>query len=529
MRIPGAADIMNAIVLVAVLSALNSGLYVSSRILFRLAERGDAPKSLLKLTPHKVPRLAVLLSSVVGYVAIVAAIVSPQGVFLFLVNASGAVMLFVYLATALAQIRIRRRIERDSPRASDIEDVAVSVAVVCGGGGDCRRAGRDGRRSRAAPATDGESREPGGGIGGLFAGGEASSASGTSASEDTATGYRSQSGQASAWRTPVMSSVAIIGAGFIGLASAAWLMRDGHRVTMFDPSGVGQGASFGNAGTFAHYACIPVNNPSVFRDLPRFLMSSDSPFRLRWGYLPHLAPWLARFMMSSLPRRYEASAGALAALLERAQDGYAPLLADAELASFVRLRECLYLYSNAASFDAARPALDLRKKLGVAFDVLGGDDIRALEPALAPIFARGVLFTDSWHFSDPQGFLQTLYERLAAQGLELERSKVSAVQPSADGATLTVDGAARRFDHVVIATGARSAEFAGQCGDTGAARYRARLSRPLSRRVATDFAARRLGRTRLLHDADEQTDFAWRERSNSPVSAKRATVRCSTC
>jgi L-asparagine transporter-like permease len=47
---------------------------VSSRILFRLAERGNAPKSLLKLTPNKVPRLAVLLSSVIGYVAIVAAI-----------------------------------------------------------------------------------------------------------------------------------------------------------------------------------------------------------------------------------------------------------------------------------------------------------------------------------------------------------------------------------------------------------------------------------------------------------------------
>lgn len=156
-----------------------------------------------------------------------------------------------------------------------------------------------------------------------------------------------------------MSEIAIIGAGFIGLASAAALMRDGHRITLFDPAGVGQGASFGNAGTFAHYACIPINNPSVFRDLPRFLLSKDSPFRLRWGYLPHLAPWLVRFMMSSLPRRYEASAGALAALLDCAHDGYAPLLADAELARFVRPHECLYLYSSAASFDAARPALEL--------------------------------------------------------------------------------------------------------------------------------------------------------------------------
>ncbi|TCK90974.1 D-amino-acid dehydrogenase [Paraburkholderia sp. BL9I2N2] len=263
----------------------------------------------------------------------------------------------------------------------------------------------------------------------------------------------------------MMSEIAIIGAGFIGLASAASLMRDGHRVTLFDPAGVGQGASFGNAGTFAHYACIPVNNPTVFRDLPRFLLSNQSPFRLRWGYLPHLAPWLVRFMMSSLPRRYETSAGALAALLDCAQDGYAPLLANAELARFVRPRECLYLYSNAASFDAARPALDLRKKLGVAFDVLDGAAIRALEPGLAPIFERGVLFSNSWHFSDPQGFLQTLYEQLAAQGLKLERSTVDAVQPGADGPSLSVGGVARRFDHVVVATGARSAHFASQCGD----------------------------------------------------------------
>ncbi|MDR3386040.1 MAG: amino acid permease [Rudaea sp.] len=137
MRIPGAADIMNAIVLVAVLSALNSGLYVSSRILFRLAERQDAPRALLKLTPHKVPRLAVLLSSVVGYLAIVAAIVSRQGVFLFLVNASGAVMLFVYLATACAQISIRRRIERSEPERLTLRmwlfpwlSYAVVVAIV---------------------------------------------------------------------------------------------------------------------------------------------------------------------------------------------------------------------------------------------------------------------------------------------------------------------------------------------------------------------------------------------------------------
>src|SRR5690348_13960886 len=137
-----------------------------------------------------------------------------------------------------------------------------------------------------------------------------------------------------------MSNVAIIGAGFIGMASASWLMRDGHRVTLFDPSGVAQGASFGNAGTLAPYGCVPVNNPSVFRDIPRYLLSSDSPFRLRWRYLPQLAPWLARFLMSSRRQNYEASAAALAALLSRAQEAYAPMLEEEGLARFVKPREC---------------------------------------------------------------------------------------------------------------------------------------------------------------------------------------------
>ncbi|AET93796.1 FAD dependent oxidoreductase (plasmid) [Burkholderia sp. YI23] len=262
-----------------------------------------------------------------------------------------------------------------------------------------------------------------------------------------------------------MSNVAIIGAGFIGMASAAWLMRDGHAVTLLDPSGVAQGASFGNAGTFAPYGCVPVNNPSVFRDIPRFLLSNDSPFRLRWRYLPQLAPWLARFLLSSRRANYEASAKALAALLSRAQEGYAPLLFDDGLQRFIRPRECLYLYSSATSFDAARDSLALRERLGVGFDVLESGAIRELEPQLAPIFERGVLFRDSWHFSDPAAFLQALYERLAAQGARLERVKVDAIEPNAQGVSLRMNGEARRFDHVVVATGARSRTFAHQCGD----------------------------------------------------------------
>jgi glycine/D-amino acid oxidase-like deaminating enzyme len=76
-----------------------------------------------------------------------------------------------------------------------------------------------------------------------------------------------------------------------------------------------------------------------------------------------------------------------------------------------------------------------------------------------------VLFSDSWHFTDPAAFLHALFERLAARGLTLERAKVDAIEPNARDVSLRIGGAARRFDHVVIATGARSRDFARQCGD----------------------------------------------------------------
>ena len=112
MRIPGAVTAMNIVVLVAVLSCLNSGLYVTSRILFALAAKGDAPLGLTVLTCRGVPARAILIGSLFSFAALAASVLSPDRVFSFLVNASGALMLFVYLLVAFAQLRVRNRLER---------------------------------------------------------------------------------------------------------------------------------------------------------------------------------------------------------------------------------------------------------------------------------------------------------------------------------------------------------------------------------------------------------------------------------
>jgi GABA permease len=115
MGIPAAAQIMNAVILTAVLSALNSGLYASSRMLFALTRRGDAPRGLASLSRNGVPIRAILLGTVFGYGAVVMSYVSPDTVFAFLVNSYGTVALFVYVLIACAQLRLRARLEKEDP------------------------------------------------------------------------------------------------------------------------------------------------------------------------------------------------------------------------------------------------------------------------------------------------------------------------------------------------------------------------------------------------------------------------------
>ena len=115
MNIPGAGFLMDVVVLVAVLSCLNSGLYVTSRVLFTLAARGHAPQALVKLGRREVPVRAILFGAFFSYLALGVSIVSPDTAFGFLVNASGALMLFVYLLIAAAQLRLRPQLEREAP------------------------------------------------------------------------------------------------------------------------------------------------------------------------------------------------------------------------------------------------------------------------------------------------------------------------------------------------------------------------------------------------------------------------------
>jgi GABA permease len=115
LKIPAAATVMSIVILTAVLSALNSGLFASSRMLMALARRGDAPAIVSTLDARGVPVAAILGSTAFGYVTVAMSYLSPDRIFAFLVNSYGTVAIFVYVLIAVAELRLRRRLENEMP------------------------------------------------------------------------------------------------------------------------------------------------------------------------------------------------------------------------------------------------------------------------------------------------------------------------------------------------------------------------------------------------------------------------------
>ncbi|NHO52905.1 amino acid permease [Acetobacter estunensis] len=119
MGIPGAAFIMRIAVLSAVLSCLNSSMYITSRILTELADQGDAPAFLTRASVNEAPRMAITVSSVAGMLVAFSSILAPQTIFAFLLSCSGGLILLIYCLIATSYIVVRNAARRAGTEKAD--------------------------------------------------------------------------------------------------------------------------------------------------------------------------------------------------------------------------------------------------------------------------------------------------------------------------------------------------------------------------------------------------------------------------
>jgi D-amino-acid dehydrogenase len=267
----------------------------------------------------------------------------------------------------------------------------------------------------------------------------------------------------------VSRDVVIIGAGLVGAISAVNALRDGHRVTLLEPDTPGgeQASSYGNAGWLSSHSVIPPAEPGTWKRVPGFLLDPLGPLAIRWSYLPHVLPWLAKYVAAGATiGRIAVIARALRTLLIDAPKLHFELAALAGAAHLIERSGLLHIYPSRAEFDAQAPAWGVRRGVGVEWQEISGDELRQREPALHERYRFGVHVAEAGHCRDPAAYVAALvtharalgatHVRGRARGIRVESGRLRAVMT--DAADLPCDAA-------VIAAGARSKALAAAAGD----------------------------------------------------------------
>ena len=260
--------------------------------------------------------------------------------------------------------------------------------------------------------------------------------------------------------------VVVVGAGMVGVSAALWLQQSGHDVTLIDRGAPGRATSYGNAGIFATYGCIPINAPRRLIDTPSMLLDAGSPLSIQWSYLPRFLPWALRFLSACRPGRVRATVRALAAILAQAEAGFRPLARRAGIESLLGPAGALYVYESDESWRRDRANRELRRAHGVSFRELDPSEVYELEPALANVVHRGVYLEDVFYLRNPHAVVDRLARAFVQWGGRVHHAEVRAIGNGLPGLLEVVCSGERiAADRVVIAAGAWSTRLLGRLAE----------------------------------------------------------------
>lgn len=260
-------------------------------------------------------------------------------------------------------------------------------------------------------------------------------------------------------------SVLVVGAGIVGATCALTLQRRGHAVTLLDRDAPGMGCSFGNGGAISPDFCVPMSMPGMLRRVPKWLTDPLGPLSLDWRQIPRALPWLLRWVAAGRPERVTQISAAMRALHVSALDLYQGLLGD-RYASLIEQTGQLYVWRNPSSSPSEEIARRLRQSHGIAVQTLSADEIRQLDPDMAPGFVRGLFFPENAHTVDPLGLVASLVDLFVASGGTVARDTLRTFEfQGARVKRARCTHLAYDADAFVLAAGLASAKLSAALGD----------------------------------------------------------------
>ncbi len=260
--------------------------------------------------------------------------------------------------------------------------------------------------------------------------------------------------------------ILVVGGGVIGAACSHELARRGYQVTVIDRGLWGSACSHGNCGLICPSHVLPLTEPGTVRKTIASLLKGNSPFSIRPRFDPRLWKWLWRFFRRC---RYDLMLDAARVrmpLLERSLSAYGEMVEAGILDCEWEARGSLYIYRDQKQLDKfAATAGMLEQEFDLFPELLDGDQLQAMEPALKPGLAGAWYFPDDVHVR-PDRLLASWRTYLEKQGVQiLENHELKKLVKEQGRVVAAVAGEEKiDLDGVVVATGALTPLLARELG-----------------------------------------------------------------
>ena len=259
--------------------------------------------------------------------------------------------------------------------------------------------------------------------------------------------------------------VTILGAGIVGITTALSLTERGFKVALIDRNPPAEGASYGNAGSLSPWSCVPQSMPGLWKSIPGWLLDPEGPVALRTGYAIKFLPWAIKFFQSGQEYRLPAIADAMMALTRPTVTLYRHHLKGTGSEELVRDSVYVHVFRNAADADLSKLGWRMRSERQVPLEVVKGDALREIEPALSQKFEAAVLIKQQGRALDPGGIGKVLAEKAQTMGVSFMRCSVESLVPEAGGAwRIKTDAGPVKANQLVVAMGAWSGKLMQDLG-----------------------------------------------------------------
>ena len=223
--------------------------------------------------------------------------------------------------------------------------------------------------------------------------------------------------------------VTVVGAGIVGICCALELLEKGKKVRIIDRDPPAQGASQGNAGVVSPWSCVPQSIPGLWWHVPKWLLDPEGPVAIRWNYLFKLLPWSLRFLAAGSADRLPAAANAMLALNRPNVELYRHHLEGTGHEDLLRDAYYVHVYRNAAHANLSDLVWRIRTNHDAPIELIDGNALRELEPALSPEYQAAVLIKDTARAFSPGRLGEVLAEKAQSLGAEFTQTNVRRLVP----------------------------------------------------------------------------------------------------